>query len=118
MSLKNATVSLSYRVQGALLNHGQYEYKERTTAGGLLEEDRRLFVTKRPIYSDCHMMVNLSEAFVNHAIDDESRPDREESLKAHGMWRKMTDAERLQWYIAKYVENFGSSDYSYQILEA
>jgi hypothetical protein len=114
--LKNATVALSYRMAGAQLTYGKYEYKERTTNGSLLEEDRRLFVTKRPKYSECTMTVNLSESFVNNAISDDARPDREESFRAFSMWRKFTEVERLHWHIAKYVMDCGSSDFKYQII--
>jgi len=116
--LKNATVSLSYQVLGSQLTRGSYEYRERTTTGSLLEEDRRLFITTRPKNSECKIVVNLCEAFVNHAISDDGRPNRDESFRAHAKWKKMSDTERLQWHISQYVEAMGSSSYEYQIMEA
>ena len=116
--LKNASVALTYNVRGAQLTYGKYEYKERTTSGGLLEEDRRLFYIKRPAYSHCFVNTTLHESFVNFAISEESRPRREDSFRAFTFWRKMTETERLHWHIAKYVGDMGSSDYTYQILEA
>jgi hypothetical protein len=116
--LKNATVSISYKVLGALLMSGKYEYRERTTTGSPLEEDRRLFFTKRPKLSDCKIVTTLSEAFVNFAISDDGRPSREDSFRAHTFWRKMTDQERLHWHIAKFCDDRGSTDFTYQIQES
>ena len=116
--LKNAIVTLTYHLGGAILTYGKYDYKERSSNGSIIDEDRRLFYTKRPTYSKCYMKVTLRETFVNLAISDEGRPKRGDSFKAFTFWRKMTQTERLHWHIAKYAGDMGSSDYDYQILTA
>jgi len=115
--LKNATVALTYYIKGAITNLGKYDYKERSTSGSILEEYRRLFTSKYPAYSKCYKKVNLSEAFVNHALSKEGRPKRGDSFHAYTFWRCMTPVEKLHWHIAKFTGDMGSSDYSYQIQE-
>jgi hypothetical protein len=116
--LKNSTVSLSFKINGVITKYGQYDYRERTTGGSILPEDQRLFVINRPQYSDCYKRVQLTEFFVNHAISDDARPDKNDNFKAFTFWRKMTDEQRLEFGIAKYVADMGGVGYNFQILEA
>jgi hypothetical protein len=115
--IKNATVVLTYKIDGALTHAGKYEYKERTTSGNMIEEDQRLFTLKDPQNSECYKRVTLSEAFVNHAISEEARPTRAQDIKTYTFWRKMSNANRLAYYVAKYVSDMGGTEYSYNILE-
>lgn len=117
MSIKNASVALTYKVAGAQLSLGKYEYKERTTSGSVLPEDQRLFATKHPVDSDCYKIVNLHEVFVNNAIHSEDgRPKRVGNYKAYTFWLRMSEEERLHFHIAKFVHDMGGYEYKYQIL--
>jgi len=117
MSLKNSSVILTYNVGGMQTSYGRYDYRERTTSGSILEEDQRFIIKKEPEYSDCYKRINLSEAFVNHAISDEGRPERHGNYKAYTFWRKMSQTQRLAFHIDRYVKSMGGSNYTYDILE-
>ena len=117
MDLKNASVVLIFKILGSQLSYGKYEYRERTTSGNLLSEDRRLFVIEPRVLSDCHKQVNFSERFVNHAISEEGRPHRNENFKAHTFWRRFTQEQKLGYHIAKYVGDMYGEDYSFNIQE-
>lgn len=118
MNLTNATVTLTYQLGGVLTSRGCYEYKERTTKGSVLPEDQRLFLVKRATYSNCFKKTELGEAFVNHAISNFSQPTIGESYQAHIHWKKMSDKERLEFHIGKFVYDMNSFEYEYQIHEA
>jgi hypothetical protein len=113
MSLKNATVVLTYAVEGSLASPGAYEYKERTTSGSILPEDQRLFIIRRSEDCKCFQTVHLTEAFVNWAISDEGRPSRRDggfkAFKAYTFWRRMSDMQRLNYHIAKYVADMNAT---------
>jgi hypothetical protein len=116
MSLKNASVALSYQLPGSLKSPGQYDYQERTSKGNIIDDKQRLFVKEAPLYNDCHQVVNLCESFVNHAISVESRPRRNQSFRAFTFWNRMTEEERLKWHIARYVSDMNATEYKFEIL--
>jgi hypothetical protein len=118
MSLKNASVALTYNIRGAQLASGKYEYRERTTQGKVIEGEQRLFTIKKPEISKCYISMTLGEHFVNHAISDEGRPKREDGFKAYVFWRKMSETERLHFHIHKFVHDMGAEIYEYSILES
>ena len=117
MGLFNANVTVTIPQPGILTSSGSYEYKEKTTSGSILPVEQRLFIFKKPTYSNCFRKTELSEAFVNHAISDHGRPAISDGYKAHTFWKKMTQLERLHFHIAKYASDFGSSNYSFKIHE-
>ena len=117
MNLYNATVSLTYKLSGAIVSLGCYDYKERTSGGGIIPENQRLFVSKKPEYSECYKRVELNEKFVNWAISDEARPEKESNYKAFTFWLKMNDFERLLYHIIQYVRNFSDKEFTYHINE-
>lgn len=121
MSLKNSTVILTYEVLGSLALPGQYEYKERTSTGSILPEDQRLFTTRKSKDCECFVRVTLNEAFVNHAISEEGRPDRNrggfKDFKAHTFWRKWSDTQRLNYHVAKYATDMNAVNYTFNVNE-
>ena len=122
MSLKNASVILSYELEGSLASRGSYDYKERTTSGSMLPEDQRLFINKPAENCKCSMRIHLNEAFVNFAISDESRPNRNsggfKAFKAYTFWRKWNDVQRLNYHVAKYATDMGAINYQFTVNEA
>ena len=121
MSLKNSSVTLSYEIAGVLTSRGEYEYRERTTSGSLLSENQRFFIKKPAQYSNCYKRVILSEKFVNWAISDEARPTREGSyieFRAWHSWIRMTEQQRLEYYIKQYVNAFRGTNYQFNIHES
>lgn len=116
--LENASVSLTYRIEGTLKSRGKYEYRERTSNGNVISDEERLFTKERPKFNDSSVTVTLNEDFVNMAISEEGRPKRNQSNKAFTFWNKWTEKERLHWHINKYVMDRGGHEYKYQILEA
>ena len=121
MSLKNASVILTYKLVGSLASPGRYDWKERTSSGGIIPEDQRLFIIKEAEECDCFQRTTLSEAFVNWAISDEARPERKnlgyKNLKAFTFWRKMNDTQRLAYHVAKFASDLGAHDYEYTVNE-
>ena len=116
MSLEDSSVALTYKIGGAQLAYGKYDYRERTTTGGVLPESQRLFVVKPVVDSDCYIRITLPESFVNYAISDEGRPRREGSYKVYTFWMRMSQEERLHFHVARYVFDRHGENFSYQIL--
>jgi hypothetical protein len=115
--MKNSIVQLTYKMPGAILSQGNYEYKERTTGGSMLPESQRLFIHKPAKFSDCYKSVTLGEHFTNWAISDDARPSRGVSNRAYTFWRKFSPEERLRFHIARYCIDLGAYNYNYQIIE-
>jgi hypothetical protein len=121
MSLKNASVVLTIVIDGALALPGSYEYREKTTSGNILAENQRLFIIRKSKNCDCYKRVTLGESFVNYAISDDARPDKEggfKAFKAHTYWKKMDDVQRLNYHVAKYASDMGAINYTFLINEA
>jgi hypothetical protein len=114
--LKNSTVILTFSLLGTLIKFGKYDYKERTSLGKIIDPEQRLFIIVQPEYSNCYKRIILPTAFVNHAISSESRPNRNEHYKAYTYWNTMSEFDRLQYHIQKYVNDYNSYSYDYVVL--
>ncbi len=114
--LKDSTVIIIFPLPGALLSYGKYEYRERTTSGKIITPEQRLFTTEHPVYDNCYKRIILSSDFVNYAISQESRPKRGDNFKAYTFWKVMSEYDRLQYHILKYVNDNNSDRYDYVIL--
>jgi len=121
MSLRNATVVLTYEVEGSLAVPGSYEYKERTTSGNILPEEQRLFIIRRSENCPCFMRVRLGETFVNWAISEDGRPSRKDggfrAYKAYTFWLKMNDVQKLNYHVGKYALDMGATSFDFIINE-
>ena len=120
MSLRNATVILTYKLEGSIASPGSYDYRERTTSGSVLPESQRLFIVREPKNSDCYQRVHLCEAFVNWAISDDGRPGKKggfKDFKAHTFWRRMGELQRLTYHVIKYAHDMGATEYTFEINE-
>ena len=114
--LENSTIVIIFPIPGALLTYGKYDYKERTTSGKIITPEQRLFTIVHPVYDNCYKRIILSEKFVNNAISMKSRPKRTDNFKAYTYWKVMSEYDRLQYHIQKYVSDNNSDRYDYIIL--
>ena len=115
MNLLNAQVTLTYELRGVQLQLGVYLFREKVQ-GKILPKTSQFRTISFPTYSDCRQTVQLSEKFVNHAISEDSRPNRNHHPKAYTFWKRMDPSQRLGFHIKTYVDSMGGEDYSYDIL--
>jgi len=116
MNLTNAKVALSYSVTGAHLLYGEYKYFEKNQKGELLPENNRLRIKKQPVESDCRIVITLGEQFVNHAISVKGIPYGEKYYKTAKAWKHLSDEQKLNFHVSKYVEDVGGKEFSYSVI--
>lgn len=114
--LENSIIVIIFPIPGVLISHGKYEYRERTTSGKIITPEQRLFTIVHPVHDNCYKKVILPEKFVNYAISMKSRPRRGDNFKAYTYWNVMSEYDRLQYHIQKYVNDNNSDRYDYVVL--
>jgi len=114
MNPNETKVVLSYHIVGAQLQYGEYNYIEKTSSGDMLPESRRLRIIKEPVYDPCIKKIVLGPEFVKHALS--SRPHYTENFEVYKRWGKMSDEQRLDYHIRKFVYDQGATKYEYEII--
>ena len=114
MDPNETKVALSYKVAGAQLTYGKYDYQEKSpNTGNFLPMRKRFRILKESTCDDCIKRVTLGTSFIKHAL--KTRPHPRDNMHAYKHWGKWSDEEKLEYHIVQFVRDMDAFDYEYEI---
>ena len=126
----NSQISLTYTLRGeSLISSGVYKSAEvnvfrQFTKDEVFKVNKSMQTIKQAVYSKAVCNVNLSTAFVKMALEIPKKPNdmnfhawlRTPLGRAAQNWKKLSDEQKVEFHIEKYVSDIEGEEYSYKIL--